>query len=68
MPDQPPTKRGGSHTARALGLVGVVVHLDPADHALLQRAARLAGKTLKEFCRLAALQAASRLDSPPAPE
>lgn len=62
MPEQPPPrkKRGGSHTARERGQVGIVVHVSPADHATLAAAAKAAGVTLKEFCRLAAMEKAGR--------
>jgi hypothetical protein len=61
MSDAPKKKkRGGSHSARERGDVGVVVHVTPAEHAELCRAAEAVGLTLKEFCRLAALKAARR--------
>lgn len=51
-----PKKRGGSHSAREKGLVGIVVHVTPEEYARLKAAAAASGKTLKEFCRLAALK------------
>jgi hypothetical protein len=52
-----PKKRGGSHSARERGDIGIVVHVSPAEHAELKRAADVAGKTLKQFCKDAALSA-----------
>jgi uncharacterized protein (DUF1778 family) len=60
MNGSPPKKRGGSHSARARGDVGIVVHVTPADYALLKQAAQANGVPLKEFCRRAALAACTR--------
>jgi hypothetical protein len=57
MADNTPKKRGGSHSARARGDVGIVVHVTPADYARLKQAAVAAGVPLKEFCRRASLAA-----------
>jgi hypothetical protein len=62
-----PKQRGGSATARRLGLVGVVVHLAPAEHAAVKEAAEAAGLTAKEFCRRALLKAAG-LEPEPWPD
>jgi uncharacterized protein (DUF1778 family) len=67
MSEPPKKKRGGSHSARARGDVGIVVHVTPEEHEELRRAAEAAGLTLKDYCKRVALEAARRLDPPAAP-
>jgi hypothetical protein len=43
-------KRGGSASARAAGLKGIVLHVHPEEYGRLADAAQAAGQDLKHFC------------------
>jgi hypothetical protein len=52
--------RGGSDSARARGLTGVVVHLTREERALVGAAAGRAVLPVKEYARRAVVEAAAR--------
>lgn len=60
-PDQP--IRGGSGTARARGLTGIVVYVDPEQKRALRLAAADRGVPLAHFVRDAAVEIASKVNS-----
>jgi hypothetical protein len=60
--------RGGSDSARARGLTGIVVHVTPEERALVGAAAGRAVLPVKEYVRRAAVQAAARDEGKIPPE
>lgn len=60
MPQKKRPKRGGSDTARELGLVGVVAHFAPEDRKTLGVAAALAGESVKAYLQRVGMEAARR--------
>lgn len=61
MDESKKAKRGGSDTARERGLTGVVVHLTQEERTLIGIAAASKRIPVKEFVRLAALEAARKI-------
>jgi hypothetical protein len=57
--DQEP-RRGGSHTARLAGLIGIVVHVTPEERTRIRTVAGAAGLSSKEYARRSILHAAER--------
>ena len=52
---------GGSQSARAKGLVGVLMYVSPAERRELKEGAALSGQSVREFVRAASLDAARKV-------